>query len=270
MGISTQPFTELNTGTRMPSIGLGTWKLTEQTSDSVAHAIDIGYRMIDTSSDYDTHGGIRKALEQRDGGRDGLFITSKVEEDEDAYEGTVRDLEELGIDRADLILIHRPPEDSAGVELWEGLIRAREEGLTTDIGVSNYSAKQIEELIRATDVTPAVNQVEWSPFGWSQALLDHHREHGIVLQGYSPLTHAKRLEDPKLKRIAERLDINVPQMLIRWAIEHGVVPLPKAHAGHHQQENLEALDVRLDDETMKELDSLNERWSALGDGLPYE
>jgi diketogulonate reductase-like aldo/keto reductase len=258
----------LHTGREMPVLGLGTWQLRNDTAGSVEEALRFGYRLIDTSGDYGTQAGIGEALRRTEVNRDEIYLVTKVEEDEDAYEATRRNLDELGQAYADMMLIHRPPWTGAGVELWEGLIRARDEGLARDIGVSNYSAEQIEELAHATGETPAVNQIEWTPFGWSREVFDWSTERGIVIQAYSPLTRARRLDDPQLTAVAERYGKTPAQVLLRWNLQLGTVPLPKANRREHMVENLDVFDFELTDADRDELDRLNERASVLG-SLPY-
>jgi len=258
----------LRTGRSMPVIGLGTWQLTDETADTVEEALRRGYRMIDTSGDYGTQPAVGEAARRSGVDRDEVFLVTKVEEDEDAYESTRRNLGELGGERADLVLIHRPPEEGAGVELWEGLIRAKEEGLATDIGVSNYTADQIDELVEATGETPVVNQVEWSPFGWSPQLLDYCRERGIVIQAYSPLTRARRLDDETLAEVAAAYGKTPAQVLLRWNLQMGIAPLPKANRWDHVAENLDVFDFEIGEAHMRELNEVNERFSVLG-SLPY-
>ena len=258
----------LHSGRSMPVLGLGTWQLNDDTAGTVEEALRLGYRMIDTSGDYGTQPGIGEAMRRTDLDRADIFLVTKVEEDEDAYEATGRNLRELGQDYADLMLVHRPPRAGAGRELWEGLIRARDEGLAVDIGVSNYSIEQIDELIDSTGETPSVNQVEWSPFGWSRELLDHAEQHGIVIQAYSPLTRARRLDNERLRSVATRHGRTPAQVLLRWGIQRGTVPLPKANRRDHLVENLEALDFELSSADLDVLNSLNERYSSLG-ALPY-
>lgn len=165
----------LHTGRAKPVLGLGTWQLTHDTAGTVEAALRLGYRMIDTAVDYDTQPGIGEAIRRSDLDREEMYLVTKVEEDEDAYEATARNLRELGLEYADLMLIHRPPARGVGRELWEGLVRARDDGLTRDIGVSNYSIDQMEELIEATGEVPAVNQIEWTPLGWSREM--NRRDH---------------------------------------------------------------------------------------------
>ena len=216
----------LHTGRQMPVLGLGTWQLTRDTAGTVAEALRLGYRMIDTAVDYCTQPGIGEAIRASGLRREEIFLVAKVEENEDAYEGTVRDLVELGLDHADLMLIHRPPPGGAGLELWQGLIRARDDGLARDIGVSNYSIRQIETLMDATGEVPVANQIEWTPFGWSPEMLAYCRGRGIVVQAYSPLTRGVRLGDSRLAQIAAAYGKSSAQVLIRWKLQSGVVPLP--------------------------------------------
>jgi 2,5-diketo-D-gluconate reductase A len=259
----------LRTGRDMPVIGLGTWELTDDTAGAVEHALARGYRMIDTAVDYGSQSGIGEALRRTDVPRREIFLVAKVEEDEDALEATERYLGEMRQEYANLMLIHRPPPEGAGVELWNGLIRAREEGLATDIGVSNYTLAQIDALVNATGETPVVNQIEWTPFGWSPEMLDGCRERGIVIQGYSPLTRARRLDDERLSALAEKHGRTPAQLLLRWSLQQGVVPLPKANRGEHMEENLGAFDFQLADADMGALDELNEQYSALGASPQY-
>jgi diketogulonate reductase-like aldo/keto reductase len=258
----------LRSGRAMPSLGLGTWLLNRDTAGAVEEALRLGYRMIDTSGDYGTQPGVGEGIRRSGLPREDIFLVTKIEEDEDAYEATQRNLDELGLADADLMLIHRPPRSGAGVELWEGLIRAHEEGLARDIGISNYSAEQTDELIRATGEPPAVNQIEWSPFGWSPEMLDYCRDRQIVIQAYSPLTRTRRLNDPRLGAIAAEHRRTPAQVLLRWSIQKGTAPLPKANQHDHQVENLGALEFELGEGRMAELDRLNEEYSSLG-SLPY-
>jgi 2,5-diketo-D-gluconate reductase A len=259
----------LRSGRRMPLLGLGTWQLTDHTSEAIAHALKLGYPMIDTSGDYGTQPDIGKALRDTGTVRESIYLVTKVEETDDAYEATRKNLAELMIDYADLMLVHRPPDEGVGAELWRGLIRARNEGLVRDIGVSNYSVEQINALAEATGEMPAVNQIEWSPFGYGPRMRKYCHENQIVVQAYSPLTRAERLDDPALTKIAEHYGKTPAQILLRWNLQHGVVPLPKANRKEHLDENIDVFDFRIDVQDMATLDGLNERYSSLGT-LPYD
>ena len=144
--LSAQSTLALRSSNRMPVLGLGTWQLKQDTVDTVVSAIQLGFRMIDTSGDYGTHAGIGAGMRHSGVRRDELYVTTKVEETDDAYLAARKNLGELQLDYVDLLLIHRPPPNGAGEDLWRGLMRAKQEDLTRDIGVSNYSIEQIDAL----------------------------------------------------------------------------------------------------------------------------
>lgn len=232
-------------------------------------ALALGYQMIDTSGDYGTQPGIGEGIRRSGVDRDDIFLVTKVEENDDAYEATTRNLRELGLDHADLMLIHRPPPRGPGVELWEGLVRVENDGLARDIGVSNYSVEQIDELVHATGKVPVVNQIEWTPFGWSDEMLTYCRSAGIIIQAYSPVTRGERLDDDRLRNIAGAYSKTPAQILLRWCLQLGTVPLPKANRLDHLEENLAIFDFELSARHIAELNELNEHWSSLGDSLQY-
>lgn len=264
------PTITLDSGYKMPMIGLGTWQLTGDAAlESVKYALGLGYRMIDTSGDYKNQSEIGKAVRENGVPREEIFLVTKVEENDDAYDKTCKDLRELGFEYADLMLIHRPPKHGAGRELWEGLIRARDDELTRDIGISNYPIDEIEELIQATRVVPAVNQIEWSPFGYSHEMLDYCNRNEIIIQGYSPLTRNTRLDEEKLIDLATKYKKTPAQIMIRWAMQHRVVPIPKASTREHLKENIDVLDFAISSHDMERLDNYNEQYSALAEKPLY-
>jgi 2,5-diketo-D-gluconate reductase A len=257
----------LASGSQMPLLGFGTWELRHHTEAVVAAALEAGYRLIDTSGDYHTQQGIGAALRASGLARETVFLVTKIEETENAHDAVRRNLAELRTDYADLILIHRPPQDGVGERLWRGLRRAKMEGLARDIGVSNYSIEQIEELVYRTGEMPAVNQIEWSPFGHSPRMLDFCRDNDIVIQAWSPLTRASRLNDDKVAQMAARYGRTPAQLLLRWSLQTGVVPLPKANSLHHLRENLGAFEFEITPQDMLRLRALNQHYSALGNLL---
>jgi 2,5-diketo-D-gluconate reductase A len=260
---------KLRSGRPMPVMGLGTWQLNRDTAGTIEQALAMGYRLIDTSGDYGTQPGVGEGMRRSSLPREHVYLVTKVEENEDAYEASRRNLDELGLDYADLMLIHRPPPRGVGEELWRGLMRARGEGLARDIGVSNYSIEQMKELVQATGETPAVNQIEWTPFGWSPDMLEFCGESHIVIQAYSPLTRAQRLDDERLREVASGYEKTPAQVLIRWNLQRGVVPLPKANQRQHLTEDIEVFDFQIADEDMALLDELNGLDSSLDDRVQY-
>lgn len=259
----------LHTGHRMPILGLGTWELTQDTPGTIEAAVGLGYRMIDTACDYGSQAGIGEAFRRGGIGREDVYLVAKVEEDDNAYKATRRYLDELQTDYANLMLIHRPPPDGAGETLWAALIKARQDGLTRDIGVSNYSIALLDTLIGATGEVPAVNQIEWSPFGYAPEMLNYCKAHGIVIQAYSPLTRTLRLSDATLGAIASSYGKSPAQLLIRWNLQTGTVPLPKANRLRHLQEDIDIFDFEISAGDMAALNALNQHYSSLGPGLQY-
>jgi 2,5-diketo-D-gluconate reductase A len=254
----------LPSGNQMPLLGLGTWQLRHHTVETIAHALDAGFRMIDTSGDYHTQRGIGDALKARQIERATVFVVTKVGETDDSYLAARRNLAELKLDYADLILIRRPPEHGVGEHLWNGLRRAKREGLARDIGVCNYSIEQIEELVYRTGEFPAVNQIEWSPFGHSPNMRAFCLDNDILIQAASPLTRGARLNDDKVAGMAARYGRTPAQLLIRWNLQLGVVPLPKANHPQHLQENLNVFGFEIGAVDMAKLGGLNEHYSAMG------
>lgn len=252
----------LPSGHTMPLLGLGTAGLTRNTVESVRQAVAAGFRLIDTSHDYHTQRGIGDALRACGVARDSLYVVSKVAPDEDSVEALRRNLRELRLDYVDLALMQAPLDHGLGEAAWRGLRRAKREGLTVDIGVSNYSIDHIEELVYRSGEMPAVNQVEWTPFGHSPRMLDFCRDNGIVIQAGSPLTRAMRLNDNQLASMAARYGKTPVQMVLRWNLQLGVVPLPKANTPQHQADNLNVFDFEIVAHDMVRLSALNQHYSV--------
>jgi 2,5-diketo-D-gluconate reductase A len=257
----------LRTGHEMPVIGLGTWQIRD--AKTVETAFELGYRMIDTSGDYGNQRQIGKALKHTEIPRVEIYLVTKVEPQENAYEATKENVEELQVDHVDLVLIHHQPRTGAGEDLWEGLLRAKKEGLTKDIGVSNYSVKLLKALIIASGEIPAVNQIEWSPFAYSQQMLDFCHEQNFIIQAYSPLTRKEKLKDKVLVRMASKYQKTPGQLLLRWNLQLGTVPLPKASQRKHLQEDLDLFDFEISGEDMNLLRHMNENFSLWGGRPEY-
>jgi 2,5-diketo-D-gluconate reductase A len=254
----------LPSGHRMPLMGLGTWNLTVRTVETLCNALELGFRMIDTAPDYHTQRGIGDAVRACGFERDAVFIVTKIGPAEDAYSAIRKSLAQMRLDHLDLALIHEPPEQGVGEIAWQGLRRAKREGLVRDIGVSSYSIDAIEELVYRTGEMPVVNQIEWTPFGHSPRMLDFCRENEIIIQASSPLTHGMRLGEDKMGSMAARYGKTPAQLLLRWNLQLGVVPLPKANHVQHQRENLNVFDFEILPQDMARLNALNEHFSARG------
>jgi 2,5-diketo-D-gluconate reductase A len=253
----------------MPLLGFGTWQLTDRTAhDSVRGALDVGYRHIDTATMYGNERQVGAALRESGLPRDHVFITSKLAPDRFGRYGMdlrIRgrgprstldeSLEQLGVPQLDLWLVHWPPRSGVGAAVWEQFVAARDEGLVRDIGVSNYSLEQVDELIARTRVAPAVNQIRWSPSLFDRAVLDGHRERGVVLEGYSGLKGGV-LKQPTVVQIADRLGRTPAQVVIRWHMDHSVVVIPRSRDPEHIRTNAEVAGFQLSESDVAALDAL--------------
>ncbi|HEY1734889.1 MAG TPA: aldo/keto reductase, partial [Acidimicrobiales bacterium] len=173
----------------MPLVGLGTWQADgDDAYRAVVDALEIGYRHIDTATGYRNEDQVGRAL--RDGGvaRSEVFVTTKLPPDAAGHERETLEasLRLLGVDFVDLWLVHWPPAGEARPDVWSKVLGLRDEGLARAVGVSNYSPAQIDELVTATGIAPAVNQIKWGPELYDAALVDDHSTRGVVLEGYSP------------------------------------------------------------------------------------
>jgi diketogulonate reductase-like aldo/keto reductase len=243
-------------GGRMPLLGFGTWQMrATEAVRATASALRAGYRHIDTATMYGNEGEVGTALRDSGIDRHDVFVTTKLPvERAGSARSTLEDsLRLLQIDVLDLWLIHWPPggDDAA---LWDQFIAAREDGLVRDVGVSNYSLDQIDRLSRS-GVTPAVNQIRWSPLLFDAAVLQGHRDRGVVLEGYSAL-RGGALRDAAVGEIAGRIGRTPAQVIIRWHLQHGVVVIPKSQDDGRIASNADVGAFELSASDMEALDHL--------------
>jgi len=246
----------LSGGGAVPLLGFGTWQLSGATAqDSVATALEAGYRHLDTATLYENEAEVGAGLRESGVARDEVFVTTKCPPDKAAHALNVleQSLQALGIDAVDLWLVHWPPADP--VAMWEIFVQAQADGLARDIGVSNFTLEQLDELERETGVLPAVNQCKWSPLIFDAAFLDGHTARGIVLEGYSGLKGGT-LEHPVVTGIAERLGRTPAQVINRWHLDHGVVTIPKSATPERIRSNADVGGVALSPTDLVALDAL--------------
>jgi len=248
----------LPSGAGMPLLGFGTWQITGPTATTaVRAALGAGYRHLDTATVYRNEPEVGAGLADSGVDREKVFVTTKCPPRNvgRAIETLRRSLDGLRTDHVDLWLIHWPGGDGADVELWRELVQARDEGLTRDVGVSNYSLDQLDEVTAETGETPAVNQVEWSPLLFDRAVLDGHRERGVVLEGYSAL-RGGTLDNPVITEVAERHGRSPAQVIVRWHLQHGVVVIPKSEKVERIVANAQVGDLELSTDDMAAIDAL--------------
>jgi diketogulonate reductase-like aldo/keto reductase len=242
----------------LPLVGFGTWRLRGQEAyDATRYALEVGYRHIDTATMYGNEAEVGRALRDSGVPRGQVFITTKLPPERAGQEQETldRSLHDLGVDHVDLWLIHWPPSGAASPAVWRQFIAARDAGRTRVIGVSNYSIAQIDQLIDTVGEGPSVNQVPFSPFEYEAEFVVASRKRGILVEGYSPLRRSD-LGNPVLVEIAERHGVTVPQVVLRWHLEHGIPVIPKSSRKERIEANFDLFGFALDDDEVARIDAL--------------
>lgn len=247
----------LPSGLDMPLLGFGTWQITgESAVTATAAALEAGYRHLDTATVYGNERDVGEGLRVSGVPRNEIFVTTKLPPDRAGRELDTlgESLELLGTDYVDLWLIHWPPSDGPGHDLWAAFGEAQAQGLARDIGVSNYSLDQIDELTSAGS-KPAVNQIRWSPLLFDRTQQAGHRERGVVVEGYSAL-RGGTLDHPAIVEIAQRAGRTTAQVIIRWHLQHEVVVIPKSQVPERIAANADVAGFELSPSDMAALDRL--------------
>ncbi len=255
-----QTTVSLNNGAKMPVLGMGTWQLPEGTvsEQAVSWALEAGYRLIDTASIYRNEKSVGNAIRKSGIQRDEIFLATKIwnsehANPEKAFEAS---LARLGLDYVDLYLIHWPVAER--LVSWRVFEKLQKEGKCRAIGVSNFNISHLQELLGSCDVVPAVNQVEFSPYLYRKDLLEFCKKSGIALESYSPLVRGQKFSDSGLLALSSSYSKTPAQILLRWALQHGLITIPKASSQKHIMENADVFDFSLSESDMAKLDSLNE------------
>jgi 2,5-diketo-D-gluconate reductase A len=246
------PTYSLNDGTTLPAIGFGTYPLRDEEGvAAIASALDAGYRLLDTAVNYENETEVGEALRRSGVPRDQVRVTSKIPGRHHAYDlaitSTKESLQRLGLDHLDLHLIHWPnPSQDLYVEAWQALVDLQAQGLVTTIGVSNFTEVHLRRIIEATGVTPAVNQVELHPLFPQTQMRAVHEELGIRTEAWSPMGKRQAQYDAApVRAAADRLGVTPGQVILRWHVELGSVPIPKSANPARQVENLSVFDIAL-------------------------
>jgi len=256
----TIPTVRLNTGAQMPALCLGTWKMSEtgEAEAAVSSAIQAGYRLIDTAKLYGNESSVGKAVRESGVPREELFVTTKLWPTDffDPESGFETSFGKLDIGYVDLYLIHWPVP-MMPKSVWRALEKIYKSGKARAIGVSNFDVDDIKKLLDYAEIAPAVNQIKFSPFDFEKDTLAYCTEHGIIVEAYSPLTRGSNLGDSTVGAIAKKHGKSPAQIMLRWCIEHGTVPLPKSSNPERMRENMEIFDFKLSDEDIQALDALS-------------
>ncbi len=260
----------LNEGTEIPLLGFGTYQIPNGGSclRAVLYALRVGYRHIDTAAFYGNEQDVGRAVRESGISRDKIYVTTKLWNSDQGYASALkafdRSLDRLGLDYIDLDLIHWP-EPGRRKDSWRALEEIRRGGRCRSIGVSNYTIAHLQELLRESDTVPVTNQVEFSPFLYQRKLLEFCTAKGITITAYCPLTHGDKLRHPTLVEIGRKHGKTGAQVLLRWALQHKVIAIPKSSRPQRIEENAALYDFALDADDMARLDALDEGYRTSWD-----
>ncbi|RKR75117.1 aldo/keto reductase [Frondihabitans australicus] len=263
MTLDAVPRIPLNDGHLIPQLGLGVYKVPDDEAEhTVVTALEAGYRHIDTATLYGNEAGVGRALRTSGVPRDDVFVTTKVWNDQQGYESTLRafdlSLAKLGLDEVDLYLIHWPaPKQDLYVETYRALEEIRSTGRARSIGVSNFHIHHLERLLGETDVVPVINQIEVQPWLQQRELRAFGEVNHIVTEAWSPLARGRVLDAPVLARIADAHGVTPAQVVIRWHLQSGLVVIPKSVTPSRIAANLDVFSFELTGDDMAAIGALD-------------
>ena len=269
----------LSNGVEIPKLGLGTWFIDNANAASaVNEAVKIGYRHLDTAQAYGNEEGVGEGVRTSGVGRDELFVTTKLAAEVKSYEKAVEaidgSLKTMGLDHLDLMIIHSPQpwrefgaEDryfEGNREAWRALEAAYEAGKLRSIGVSNFEHVDIDNLLGACNVKPMVNQILVHIANTPNELISYSQQQELLVEAYSPIAHGELLKNERVREIADKYDVSVPQLSIRYTLQLGLLPLPKTENPAHMKSNAQVeFEISNEDlETLKSIDPLDDYGEA--------
>ncbi|TRL99309.1 aldo/keto reductase [Staphylococcus hominis] len=261
-------YIEFYNGNQMPMLGLGTFRVENDDTckEAVKHAIESGYRSIDTAKVYGNEEqvgqGIKEGLESTGLNREDIFVTSKLffedfgrENVAQAYETSIQ---KLGLDYLDLYLVHWPGTNEAVmIDTWKGMEDLYKDNKVKNIGVSNFNPDHFEALLAQVSIKPVINQVEFHPYFTQEKLRTYLEAQNIYMESWSPFMNAQILNDETLNEIGKEVNKSAAQVIIKWNMQHNVVVIPKSVTSSRIEENIDVFDFELSEEQMKRIDDLN-------------
>ncbi len=269
------PTHELNDGTTLPAIGFGTYPMKgKECVDAVLGALDAGYRLIDTAVNYGNEAEVGEAIRTSSVPRDEIVLTSKLPGRHHAYadaKASVREsLDRLGLDYLDLHLIHWPnPSVDQYAEAWRALVELRQEGLIRSVGVSNFNEAHLTRIIDESGVTPVVNQIELHPYFPQTVMRSVNARLGIATESWSPLGKRQApFAEPPVAAAAEAHGVSPGQVILRWQVQLGAIPIPKSASPQRQRQNLDVFGFELTDSEVAAITALGHPGGRLFDGDP--
>lgn len=262
----------LSDGIEIPVLGFGTWQMPndEHTAEIVKHAIDIGYRHIDTAAQYGNEESVGQGIKASGIPRDELFVTTKLYNGHHTYELAKKAIDDslvkLGLDYLDLYLIHWPNPlmyrdnwKKANTESWRAMEEALEAGKIRTLGISNFMPHHLEALLETAKIKPTVNQILLNPSEMQPETVAANNQHNILSEAYSPLGTGKIFEVEELDELAKKYKKTVAQVVLRWSLQHDFLPLPKTSTFERVAENADIFDFEITEEDMTMIDSLKGR-----------
>jgi len=256
--ITNLPVRRLADGNEIPLLGLGVWQVRNGPDcvNAVRWALELGYRHIDTAQAYGNEESVGQGLRESGVPREEVFLTTKFyPPNRDPAAAVEESLRRLGVDHVDLYIIHWP--QGGPTWAWAGMEKARELGHARSIGVSNFGGDELEQVIAEADVSPVIDQVQFSPFEFRRRLLEAGDRSGVALEAYSTLGTGRHLSDSTVRRIADALGKTTAQVLLRWCVEREIPVIPKSTHRERIEENGQIFDFKLSDADMAALDGLD-------------
>lgn len=259
----TVPTHTLHDGTSLPAIGFGTAMLNGPIGvDAMVSALDEGYRLLDSAFNYENEGAVGEAVRRSSVPRDEIVVSTKLPGRHHAHDEAIDTVHEslyrTGLDYLDLVLVHWPnPSKDLYVEAWGALVELQQQGVVRSIGVSNFLPEHLDRLVEETGVTPVVNQIELHPYFPQDEQRTADARLDVRTESWSPLGRAGEvLDEPVIHELAHAHGLTVPQVILRWHVQLGAIPLPKATSRERQRENIAIFDVELSDDEMSLITAL--------------
>jgi diketogulonate reductase-like aldo/keto reductase len=267
----TQLFATLNNGIAMPLLGLGVYDMySREAEEAVGNALEIGYRLIDTAAMYKNETEIGNAIRSSDVARKDIFLTTKVADGNQGYDQTLRAFDvsskKLNCDYIDLYLVHWPIKKTRK-DTWKALEKLYADKRVRSIGVANYLIPFLNELGTYSEVVPAVDQVEFSPYLFLEDLLNECKRKNIQLQAYTPLVRGQRFSDPRLIALASQYEKTPAQIILRWMLQLKVSTIPKSSNSIRLKENFDVFNFQITENDMKKINAFNENFRVVDDPM---
>jgi 2,5-diketo-D-gluconate reductase A len=280
------PLVKLNDGNQLPQLGLGTWPMKDdEVAAVVPQAVEAGYRLFDSAVNYGNEVGLGAGVRNAGVPREELFVTTKVPGRHHGYDETKKSLEEslqrMQLEYVDLYLIHWPnPKEGKYVDTWRAFVDLQKEGKVRSIGVSNFKLHHLERLRDEVGVLPSVNQIQLYPSVSQTEARKHNEQLGIVVESWSPLGRganakyyggsASYLENPVFVELAEKYGKTAGQVVLRWHVQQGLLPLPKSSDPKRLRDNIDVFGFELEDADLQRISALDDGQAEVADSDEHQ